>query len=142
MFLFANPRLGLQSVASRITPKDKMKQSNLKFYILQTSYIPASTEYTCTSFHSTPDSPHRSFCLWRYCKIPCMSQKLRDIKMLAADSLKALSERGKVSPKPFSRAMGFHWILHPLVSKILEETSPKLMNSHRKPQKQLTIKPL
>lgn len=73
-----------------------------------------------------------------------MSQKLQDIKMLAADSPKVLSEGGKVGPKPFSRAMGFHWILHPVVSKLLEETSstPVGPNSRRKPQKQLTIKPL
>lgn len=44
--------------------------------------------------------------------------------MLAADSPKALSERGKVGPKPFSRAMGFHWTLHPVVSKLLEEKAP------------------
>lgn len=64
--------------------------------------------------------------------------------MLTADSPKALSEGGKVGPKPFSRAMGFHWILHPVVSKLLEETSSEPMgpNSGGKPQKQLTVKPL
>jgi len=73
-----------------------------------------------------------------------MSQKLQDIKILAAESPKVLSESGKVGEKPFSRAMGFHWILHPVVSKLLEETSSKPMglNSRRKSQKQLTIKPL
>lgn len=44
--------------------------------------------------------------------------------MLAADSPKALSERGKVGPKPFSRAMGFHWTLQPVVLKLLEEKAP------------------
>lgn len=64
--------------------------------------------------------------------------------MLAADSPKALSEGGKVGPKPFSRAMGFHWILYSVALKLLEETSstPMGLNGHRKPQKQLTIKPL
>lgn len=73
-----------------------------------------------------------------------MRQKCQDIKILAADSRKASSERGKVGPKPFSRATGFHWILHPVVSKLLKETSSKLMgpNSRGNPQKQLMIKPL
>lgn len=143
-FHFANPNLWLQSMASIITPKDEMKQSNLKFCMPQAFYILASTDYPSTSFYSTSDCPHRSFCPWWDWKIPCMSQKLQDIKMLTADSPKALSERGDVGSKPSSRAMGFHWILQPVVSKLLEETSSKPMgpNSCGKPQKQLTIKPL
>lgn len=72
-----------------------------------------------------------------------MSQKLQDIKTLAADSPKALSERCEFGPEAFSRAMGFHQILRSVVSKLLEEMNSKLMgpNSHRKLQKQLTIKP-
>lgn len=49
----------------------------------------------------------------------------------------------RAGPKLFSRTMGFHWILPPFISELLEATSSEVMGpkSSVKPQKQLTINP-